>query len=156
MKIIVSIFLFMSTMSAFSQKSIPNKSSGLPTIEMNYGESRDWRGRKFRDIIPSAEIDRIIVLNQVSVGLKNEMLTQSDYRDLISHLLASDDEVSDGGLRATEMSGSTLIITTKNGQIYYLEIIGEMFGGISALTIKGPGKVARFELEGYKLKSSQK
>jgi hypothetical protein len=47
-------------------------------------------------------------------------------------------------------------MTTKNGQIYYLEIISEMFGGISALTINGPGKGARFELEGYKVKSSQK
>ena len=45
---------------------------------------------------------------------------------------------------------------TKNGQIYYLEIISEMFGGISALTIKGPGNVARFELEGYKVKPPQK
>ena len=158
MKIIVSIFLFMSTMLAFSQKSIPDKSSGLPTIEMNYNHmgSRDWGGRKFKDIIPPAEIDRIVVLRQFSFGLKNEMLTQSDYQDLISHLLASDGKAEDWGLRATERSSSTLIMTTKTGQVYYLEILSEMYGGISALTINGPGKGARFELEGYKVKSSQK
>jgi|SoiMethySBSTD1v2_1073268.scaffolds.fasta_scaffold2155567_2 hypothetical protein len=158
MNSIVNILLFVSVMSTFSQKSISNNPSGFPDIEMNYNHmgARDWGGRKFKDIIPPAEIDRIIVLKQVSVGLKNGILIQSDYRDLISHLLASDGEANDWGLRATESTGPTLIITTKNGQIYYLEIIREMVGGISALTINGPGKGARFELDGYQVKSSQK
>lgn len=67
MKSIVSILLFMSTMLAFSQKSVSGNSSDLPTIEMNYNHmgARDWKGRKFKDIIPPAEIDGIIVLKRV-------------------------------------------------------------------------------------------
>ena len=150
MESVLSIFLFMSAMPAFSQKSVSGDSSNLPAIEMNYSHmgARDWEGRKFSGIIPSAEIDRIIVLRQVSFGVKNEVLTRSDYQELISHLSASDGQADDLGLRATERVGPTLMITTKKGQIYYLEILGEMTGGISALTINGPGKGARFELEG--------
>jgi hypothetical protein len=59
-------------------------------------------------------------------------------------------------MRAEEFRGPTLIITTKNGQIYYLGILSEMFAGISAVTLQGPGKGARFELKGYQLKSSRK
>jgi hypothetical protein len=158
MNSVVNILLSMSAMLTFSQKFVPDNMPEVPAVEMNYNHmgARDWGGRKFKDIIPPAEIGRIVVLKQVSVGLKNEILTQSDYQDLISHLLASDGEAKDWGLRATERPGPTLIMTTKTGEIYYLEIISEMFGGISALTINGPGKGARFELEGYKVKSSQK
>jgi hypothetical protein len=154
----VNILLSISAMLAFSQKIVSENAPEVPAVEMNYNHmgARDWGGRKFKDIIPPAEIDRIVVLRQFSFGLKNEMLTQSDYQDLISHLLASDGKAEDWGLRATERSSSTLIMTTKTGQIYYLEILSEMYGGISALTINGPGKGARFELEGYKVKSSQK
>src|SRR5262245_38657406 len=118
MKSIVSILLFMSTMLAFSQKSISGNSSDLPAIEMNYNHmgARDWKGRKFKDIIPPAEIDRIIALKQVHFGLKNEISTQSDYQELISYLLASDGEADDWNLRATEKAGPALIITTKKGQ----------------------------------------
>ena len=67
MKSIVSILLFMSAMLAFSQKSISGNSSDLPAIEMSYNHrgARDWKGREFKDIVPPAEIDRIIVLKRV-------------------------------------------------------------------------------------------
>ena len=155
---IVNILLFVSAMLAFSQDPISDNSLGLPAIEMNYNHmgAGNWKGRKFKDIIPPEKIDRIIRLKQVGLGLKNQVLTRSDYQELISYLLASDGEADHLGLRATESSGPTLIITTKNGQIYYLEIICEMPVGISAVTINGAGQGARFELEGYKVKSSQK
>ena len=58
MNSIVNILLFVSVMSTFSQKSISNNPSGFPDIEMNYNHmgARDWGGRKFKDIIPPAEI----------------------------------------------------------------------------------------------------
>jgi hypothetical protein len=43
-----------------------------------------------------------------------------------------------------------------DGQIYRLEIIGEMEKGIFTLTINGSGEGTRFELEGRQVKPSQK
>jgi hypothetical protein len=56
------------------------------------------------------------------------------------------------------MIGPALIITTKNGPIYYLEIFIEEFE-ISAVTINmlgKEGKEARFELKDYKVKKPRK
>jgi hypothetical protein len=158
MKSIFNIILFVPVMLAFSQKPVPDNSSGLPAIEnYNYMDAGDWKGRKFKEIIPPAEIERILVLKQTSVGnLKRSISERSDFQDLISHLLASDVKADDVAWLATESAGSTFIITTKNGQIYYFEIISEWSKGISAVTMNGPGKGARFELEGYQVKSSQK
>jgi hypothetical protein len=158
MKSLVSILLCMTAMLAFSQKSGAGNSLDLPAIEnYNYMHAGDWKGRKFNEIIPHAEIERILVLKQALIGgLKRNISERSDFQDLISYLLASDVKAVDKGWLATESTASTFIIITKNGQIYYFEILSEASKGISAVTMNGPGKGARFGLEGYKAQSSQK
>lgn len=144
-----ALLLGMLAIPAMQARQDNTGSTSLPRAERNYNQMQpgDWAGRRFRDIIPPADVKRIIVLSESSNSLRGkDDLTQRDYDATIAELMAS--EVKAKEVSRDDMEGklATIILLTKAGQVYRLEILGKLGTSISAVTLNGPGKGVRLEV----------
>lgn len=122
-----------------------------PSVEVNYGQPKagEWLGRRFREILPAAEMARIIRVQGSTFGGETREQMQQRYNGLVAHLLASDEKVSDYRGGPGEGVTDQLIILTKAGVVYVVEVRQGQWGGVAAVTIKGPDQGARIAVKGF-------
>ena len=122
----------------------------MPSVELNYNGTRagDWTGRRFREIIPASEVRRIIRLKGLVFGGETAKQIQQRYDSLLSHLHESDERAGDYLGRPNEAVSDQLLVVTKAGTVYLLEVRNFRGVRVSAVTIKGPGQAARIAVKG--------
>ncbi|MGD0899486.1 MAG: hypothetical protein ABR915_16760, partial [Thermoguttaceae bacterium] len=76
--------------------------------------------------------------------------SQERYDSLVSHLFRSEEKATDWGLLAQEGSVATLVIVSKGGEAYMVEVLatGEQVEQVSAINVSGAGKGARIKVAG--------
>lgn len=127
----------------------------VPRVELNFQQSaaRQWKGQRFRDIIPAERVHRIICLTEGGFAYHDNglpdyrALVQADYNALVAHLIASDEPAGDRSLLAQEMRGSRLLFVTMDNQVFEVEVLLE--NDVSAILIRGAGAGARINVKGF-------
>jgi hypothetical protein len=135
----------------------PAKAPQAPSVELTYStmQAGDWSGRRFREIVPPAEIKRIVRVAEQGFAHHDrsqpdvEQRVQADYDALMAHLIASDVPAGDLAWDAREASLAKLAVLTRSGELYFITVLGRFQKEISAITISGPGNGARFVVSGF-------
>jgi len=118
-------------------------------VVMHAGE---WSGCSLREIIPPQKINRIIRVYDDGFTTEQGPQAQKRYDDLISHLIKSDEKAMDYGLLAQEREIASMIVLTKDGKVYCIEVLHTLLGtGVSAINVSGVGKGARIKVTGQPL-----
>jgi hypothetical protein len=145
----VALLLGMLAVSAMQARQDNTGSTSLPRAERNYNQMQpgDWAGRRFRDIVPPADVKRIIVLSERSNSLRaKDDIAQRDYDAIIAGLMASEVKAQELSWDDMEAPLATIILLTKAGQVYRLDILGKLESSITAVTLNGPGQGVRLEV----------
>jgi hypothetical protein len=108
----------------------------------------DWSGCNLRRIIPPHDIKRIIRVYDDGFTTDQGLGAQRQYDDLMSHLIESNEKATDYGLLAEEREIASLIVLTKDGKAYCIEVLQSWGTGVSAINVSGAGKGARIKVTG--------
>ena len=103
-----------------------------------------WACRSFREIVQPHDVKQIMRVFDNGFTTNDGVNAQERYDNLMSHMLQSDEKATDWGLLAQERDVATLVIVSKGGEVYLVEVLANIFGEqVSAINVSGEGKGAR-------------
>ena len=131
----------------------------VPSVELNATDLADrrfyvimhagsWAGRSFSEIIQPHDVKRIIRVYDNGFTSGDSKDAQKRYDSLVSHLFRSEEKARDWGLLAEERHVATLVIVSKGGEAYMVEVLMSWGSQISAINVSGAGKGARIKVTG--------
>ncbi len=132
----------------------------VPHVELDAGawaerhfeiimHAKEWNGRSFHEIVPPSSIVRIIRLRDSGFASGNDVFTKRRYDALMDHLIESNEKAMDYGWLDLERPVLSLVLLTKDGEPYLLEVLETLGGRISAINVSGQGKGVRIEVKGF-------
>ena len=127
----------------------------LPRVELEFNlmGARDWQGKRFTEIIPVDTIRRVVRFRESGFSTRSKVAAdQGDYDALLAHLVDSAETASDWGLSADEATLAKLVILSKDGELFRVEVVGKL-GAMrtpSAILLHGKGHGARINVKDFK------
>jgi hypothetical protein len=126
----------------------------VPHVERDFSEMQagGWKNRRFSEIIPADTIKRVVRESESgfarNAGRDGE---QAAYDAFLAHLLDSHETANDWALGGNERTMGQLVVLTKGGDLFFIEIIG---GGVPArpphaIFVHGKGAGARIEVKNF-------
>jgi hypothetical protein len=136
-------------------QSVAQGGTAIPRVELNFSSMKagDWQAEPFREIIRPDEVKRIVRVRESGFARGSDIGgEQADYEIFFAQIFGSDEKAKEWVLADNEATLAELVILTKTGALFRIEIIGypAMPNVPTAILIYGSGRSARIEMKDFK------
>ena len=153
--IYVIILALAGTMQLMAQNTI------IPPVRESYSQMQPGAasGKTIQEIIPPESVQLIALTRSRGKGspLTPAFKPDWDSSHMFRHAFASEAKAGGLALSATESTLAEYAIVTKDGEIYLVEVLGDLMRNmpITAILLRGDGFGCRFNFEDYMKKAEQ-